>query len=309
MGRRAPHRANRPPAPRAGPRARAPTPRPPSQPKPPPAGFADPGYAYAGDAERRRAADAAVGDLIRGGPSVLPLARSTRPLPASWGAMEETLRAGGSLRGHLHPRPAAVPDVQGARRAGCALAASRAARRPLRRCLSRALAAPFEAVAAWRGPRPRRPGRGRRWVPDPATPAAAVPPVRLDRFDLWHGHLAWSEAHGRAVLLLHAREYPRRCPEGFPVALGRCQAGSGVEYSRAAMERRNFLYTWAGDGEGVVGCLDLRHGPTARALVHPGLAALGTTFEGDFGRVAGTVLYLKPRGAGKCRCTVLLEVP
>lgn len=104
--------------------------------------------------------------------------------------------------------------------------------------------------------------------------------------------------HVMSVVHLNStQEYPKMSPD-FPVDLGWCQVGSPLAYSKLAMLRRNFLFARCQDGSGRLACLDLMEERCLRALVHPDLAPLGTTWEGDFGDPLCTIVYLKPRGKG-----------
>ena len=126
-------------------------------------------------------------------------------------------------------------------------------------------------------------------------------PNPLSRFDLFHAHLWTGETscEGRVVpvvgLLMHAMEYPRADPSaGFELDLGRCHFQSSCAYDPAANGVEE-IFSGARPR--------MRDGPSsARSIPRRGGARrerglcvvpeLHTTFEGDFGEVAGDVLYL-----------------
>lgn len=64
--------------------------------------------------------------------------------------------------------------------------------------------------------------------------------MRLDRFDLFHGHI-FATPDGTPGVLLHASEFPAAC-EDFPYNLGFCQAGTTLAFSEAKMDWRNLLW-------------------------------------------------------------------
>jgi len=72
-----------------------------------------------------------------------------------------------------------------------------------------------------------------------------LPPVQLNRFDLFHAHLFLEHETGEIGLLFHAQEYPAFSEEDFPYCLGFCQEGSSVTYCPERMSQRNVLW-WDG---------------------------------------------------------------
>lgn len=204
---------------------------------------------------------------------------------------------GTACRAHVSPRRIRVPDVEGALAEGCELAPTDrklGARRFTCRAASEYLARLF-LIAGGVG---TRRGDAR----DADDDAARVSP-RLSRFDLFHGHL-WTgtvegdggdleQPPGRVVgLLMHALEYPAYDETAFPCFLGHCQRGSTVAFDPSLASRRNLLWIASVDeGWASFATLDTARG----GALHPALLAvpeLHTTFEGDFGDVAGDVLYL-----------------
>ena len=188
-----------------------------------------------------------------------------------------------ALRSSLHPRKRRVPDVEDALVCGCELTPGPrrdGARRMRCRRANEYLAELF-LLAGLHLEGPTRPNP-------------------LSRFDLFHAHLWTGETscEGRVVpvvgLLMHAMEYPRADPSaGFELDLGRCHFQSSCAYDPAAMASRNLLWCATADEGWAEFCaLDTSKG---KALGKRGLCVvpeLHTTFEGDFGEVAGDVLYL-----------------
>jgi hypothetical protein len=78
------------------------------------------------------------------------------------------------------------------------------------------------------------------------TAAAGLPPVRLSRWDLFHGHLFACHQRGALGVLFHCREYPAFDEAAFPYSLGFCQAGSELRYEAAAQDWRNVLWYQVG---------------------------------------------------------------
>ena len=118
---------------------------------------------------------------------------------------------------------------------------------------------------------------------------AGVPAPALTRFDLHHGHLFWAPHHRRMGLLLHAHEYPARCPDAFEHQLGFCQAGSTTRFDTAACDARNFVYF-----DSRVACLDASPAsPLHGELLMEGVRELRTAQEGDFGRWLGDLSYFE----------------
>ena len=143
-------------------------------------------------------------------------------------------------------------------------------------------------------------------------------PHELNRWDLFHGHLFVAReldddddggggggGGGVVGVLMHAKEYPAFDDAAFPIDLGFCQRSSPVKHVDAIAARRNLLFVadastgWAAfatvdcaaesesESEGVA--------PGVSNPLHPGLLAvpeLYTTYEGDFGDVAGEVVYV-----------------
>jgi hypothetical protein len=176
----------------------------------------------------------------------------------------------GALRRALTRSCTAVPDVQGARRDGCALCRAPHARRFADAALNRHFAALF------------------------ATAAAGEPGVSLSRYDLFHAHLFANDAC--LGLLFHAREYPRLEPDaGFDVHLGRCQRGSTLAWDEEAMARRNLLYVVpvARGAEAVLAVLHTAPGTLLHGeLLAPGVRALHTVYEEDLGKPLADLNYL-----------------
>ena len=142
--------------------------------------------------------------------------------------------------------------------------------------------------------------------------AQSRPAHRLSRFDLFHAH-AFADADTLTVgLLFHASEYPAFDAKAFPHELGFCQTDSKCAYDEGKHARRNVLWvarargTKEDLGEGrmekkapvdvAFAALDTTRGSeNGSNPLHDTLLSvreLHTTFEGDFGNVAGDLLYL-----------------
>ena len=129
---------------------------------------------------------------------------------------------------------------------------------------------------------------------------------RLSRFDLFHAHAFADAASGTVGLLFHASEYPAFDAEAFPHALGYCQTDSECAFDERKHSRRNVLWVARRDASAdestekkvvvAFAALDTSRGTKERPNpLHDALLSvreLHTTFEGDFGDVAGDVLYL-----------------
>lgn len=96
-------------------------------------------------------------------------------------------------------------------------------------------------------------------------------PSRLNRFDLFHGHLwtgttslrgggdssSTSEPSSPVVgLLMHALEYPAYDEDSFPYNLGHCQRGSTLSFDPQLATRRNIL--WVASANEVGRCCNLK---------------------------------------------------
>ena len=124
---------------------------------------------------------------------------------------------------------------------------------------------------------------------------------RLSRFDLFHAH-AFADAETKTVgLLFHASEYPAFDADSFPYKLGRCQTDSACAFDERKHARRNVLWVArtrepSGTVDVAFAALDTSRGrETSPNPLHDTLLSvreLHTTFEGDFGDVAGDLLYL-----------------
>lgn len=161
------------------------------------------------------------------------LASAVKPLPLlihpprAWAALTDGVatHGPGAFRAALNPRRYSIPRFGTLAHCRCELTASRSGRRFRARPLNLMLACLFEQIPS-------------------AVALAGLPPIHLNRFDLYHGHIFYAPACHQLGLLLHAREHPAACAERFPVNLGNCQAGSPLEWDDAAMDHRNLL--WCG---------------------------------------------------------------
>ncbi|XP_020212403.1 uncharacterized protein LOC109796950 isoform X1 [Cajanus cajan] len=124
--------------------------------------------------------------------------------------------------------------------------------------------------------------------------------VKLNRFDLFHGHLFLAVDSGRLGILFHAKEYPAYDKQVFPYNMGFCQRGSNVTYDDS-MNLRNILWLapMPGDSDeswvapGVLVVLDARpDGIIYRDLIPDYVNFARTIYEDDFGDVAVDVNYL-----------------
>lgn len=145
--------------------------------------------------------------------------------PRAW----HTLTAGvaehgvAAFRGSLSPRRYPIPRFHTLAHCACQLTSSSGGRRFRAKPINLFLALLFEQIPA-------------------AVALAGLPPVRLDRYDLHHGHLLYAPSCEQLGLLLHAREYPATHAERFDVSLGNCQADSSLEFDEAGMDHRNIVW-------------------------------------------------------------------
>ena len=126
----------------------------------------------------------------------------------------------------------------------------------------------------------------------------------LSRFDLFHAHCFVDRENITIGLLFHCHEYPAYNEDCFPHNLGFCQKNSTLPYDERKQQVRNILWcAKVGDVPGDVS--------VAFAALHTGeknnktesesanplralltVPSLHTTYEGDFGALAGDFLYL-----------------
>ena len=201
-----------------------------------------------------------------------------------------------SLRASLHPRRLRVPDVENALRCRCELTPSERAagcRRMRCRASNRYVADLFAIIG----------GNRERCEADPTVGSRdASCSHRLSRYDLFHAH-AFADAETKTVgLLFHASEYPAFDADSFPHKLGYCQTDSACAFDERKHATRNVLWV-ARTGNEPSGTVDVafaaldtsRGRETSPNPLHDVLLSvreLHTTFEGDFGDVAGDLLYL-----------------
>ena len=102
--------------------------------------------------------------------------------------------------------------------------------------------------------------------------------VKLDRYDLHHGHIVLTRC-GRLAMILHAKEYPK-IEEGFPYELGFCQEGSSVSGIGDAMKERCALWVY-----GFPWIAKLDTGEKRRPF--------GTVYEMEIGQVVGDVYFFR----------------
>ena len=253
------------------------------------------------DLARRALATELVRTMLRPGGRLEPrlerLPLPERPVPRSLLALARASSPAAALRDALHPRVVPFPDCDGAARAGCELAPG----------------------ARADGARRVRCRDARRFLARLFLLAERHTPHELNRWDLFHGHLFVARelddddggggggGGGVVGVLMHAKEYPAFDDAAFPIDLGFCQRSSPVKHVDAIAARRNLLFVadastgWAAfatvdcaaesesesESEGVA--------PGVSNPLHPGLLAvpeLYTTYEGDFGDVAGEVVYV-----------------
>ena len=229
---------------------------------------------------RARAREVTHALLHPGGPLEHRLIRAPlpdAPVPASLLALA-TGEPARHLRASLHPRRLRFPDVEGALRASCELTPGDrrlGARRIRCRAANDYLARLFLI--------------------------ASRPPLdhALTRHDLFHGHVF--AARDVVGVLMHAHEYPAYHPETFPVHLGNCQTDSPYAFDPNVAARRNILWVARpSDRAAAFAAIDAAPSddPTDVAVFPQLLAVpeLFTTYEGDFGTVAGDILYLHDLG-------------
>ncbi|KAK7284375.1 hypothetical protein RJT34_19120 [Clitoria ternatea] len=180
----------------------------------------------------------------------------------------------------LNPTVIPVPDVEGSNKDRCQLTRTPYGRRFVCEELNLYLQFLFELIV----------NRG---------PSVGLD-VKLNRFDLFHGHLFLAVDSGRLGILFHAKEYPEYDKQVFPYNMGFCQRGSNVTYDDS-MNLRNILWlaplpgdskdSWVAPGVLVV--LDARaDGIIYRDLIPDYVKYARTIYEDDLGDVAVDVNYL-----------------
>jgi len=244
----------------------------------------------------------------------LPVPRA--PPPPALMALASAREPRRSLNASLHPRRLRVPDVENALRCRCELTPSArvAGGRRMRCRASNAYVADlFAIVGGVSGQKVKNVltlGGEVGFSCDVHSASSAPPSHRLSRFDLFHAHV-FADADTETVgLLFHASEYPAFDPEAFPHHLGYCQTDSTCAFDERKHSRRNVLWVARRDkisadesdnfDKKVVvafAALDTSRAPEKERPnpLHDALLSvreLHTTFEGDFGDVAGDLLYL-----------------
>ena len=138
--------------------------------------------------------------------------------------------------------------------------------------------------------------------------AAGLPPVALNRWDLFHAHLFWAASAAPAAsakaaaaaarrggsrrgggggaatpghlgLLFHCAEYPARSPPAFDVDLGWCQRGSPLAWDAASADARNVVAL--GGRVATLACAP--GGALGVGLIWPALREVRTLVEADLG--------------------------
>lgn len=238
----------------------------------------------------------------------LPVPRA--PPPPALLALASAREPRRSLRASLHPRRLRVPDVENALRCRCELTPSaRAAGGRRMRCrASNSYVADLFAIVGggFRGQKSNDVELGGDGFSCDVHSAPRAPLHRLSRWDLFHAH-AFADSDAETVgLLFHASEYPAFDAEAFPHALGYCQTDSECAFDERKHSRRNVLWVARRDASAdestekkvvvAFAALDTSRGTKERPNpLHDALLSvreLHTTFEGDFGDVAGDLLYL-----------------
>ena len=249
-------------------------------------------------ARRQMAREVTAAMFHVGGPLESRLLRLPVPLvppPPALTALASAREPRRSLRASLHPRRLRVPDVENALRCRCELTPSERAagcRRMRCRASNRYVADLFAIIG----------GDRERCEVDPVVGSRDdASRHRLSRFDLFHAH-AFADAETKTVgLLFHASEYPAFDADSFPYKLGRCQTDSACAFDERKHARRNVLWVArtrepSGTVDVAFAALDTSRGrETSPNPLHDTLLSvreLHTTFEGDFGDVAGDLLYL-----------------
>ncbi|KAL2345669.1 hypothetical protein Fmac_006954 [Flemingia macrophylla] len=185
-----------------------------------------------------------------------------------------------AIHGLLDPTIISVPDVEGSKEDRCELTRTPYGRRFICEELNLYLQFLFRLIVD-RGP-------------------SVGLDVKLNRFDLFHGHLFLAVDSGRLGILFHAKEYPAYDKQVFPYNMGFCQIGSNVTYDDS-MNLRNILWLapMPGDSDeswvapGVLVVLDARpDGIIYRDLIPDYVNFARTIYEDDFGVVAVDVNYL-----------------
>jgi hypothetical protein len=229
------------------------------------------------------------------------------PPPKSLLSIAASLTPHTAMRELLHPRRKRVPDVENALCYKCVLTPNSRkdhARRLRCRFTNEYIANLFEIAAAGTvgGTSVCSLSSG-----DYSSHENKTQKPTLSRFDLFHCH-CFADANTKTVgLLFHALEYPAFNKDSFPHNLGFCQVGSTLGWDEGHAAVRTLLWcarggetpvarfaalhtgdddeSNAGEGESNAGTPN----PLKTLLVVP---ELHTTFEGDFGSVAGDFMYL-----------------
>ncbi|KAI3955705.1 hypothetical protein MKW98_006065 [Papaver atlanticum] len=140
-------------------------------------------------------------------------------------------------------------------------------------------------------------------------PASVGSTVKLDRYDLFHGHMFLAPETRRIGIIFHAQEYPKLNRRSFNVELGVCQRdGNTMEYNQTNMNLRNILWLaplFDDTGEvelapGFLVALDAR----ARGIIYEDLVINDTLqyqkkgmsiTNADFGSDVGDLNYLNAK--------------
>ena len=195
-----------------------------------------------GEERRRSSAQKLLDALARGANDIEGVRKIVRVPPAP----RAMVRAPGAWGDGLHWRHRAVPNVENAASRGCELTQERYGRRMRDRKSNAYMVELFET-------------------------ASSSSSTSLNRFDLFHAHaFAWRATNESSVvrlgILFHAKEYPAKDDENFPIDLGKCQLRLHIVFGRK------------------------RHEPTQRALVISGLLRV-VGLVGHFERVLARTSY------------------
>jgi hypothetical protein len=214
--------------------------------------------------ERRRSSAQKLLDALARGTNDIEGVRKIVRVPPAPCAM---VRAPGVWGDGLHWRHRAVPNVENAASRGCELTQERYGRRMRDRKSNAYMVELFET-------------------------ASSSSSTSLNRFDLFHAHaFAWRATNESSVvrlgILFHAKEYPAKDDENFPIDLGKCQCDSTLCLDEKGMSQRNVLWLSL-DSCALLAWLDTSSESLRELLTVP---ELHTTFEGDFGAIQGDVYY------------------
>ncbi|KAA0050901.1 T-box protein 41 [Cucumis melo var. makuwa] len=186
----------------------------------------------------------------------------------------------GAIHRTLDPAIIPIPDIHGSQSHKCELTRTPYGRRFISEELNSYLQVLFELIAT--------------------RSSAMGINIKLNRFDLFHGHLFLAFDNNRLGILFHAKEFPAYDKKTFPCNMGYCQIGSNVSYDDS-MNLRNILWlapmpsssTKDWEAPGVLVVLDAHpDGIIYRDIIPDYVHIARTIYEDDLGDTVVDVNYL-----------------